>query len=278
MDLSSLLPLTPGGMLFAAAAVVAGAPIFAHGRRSYLMRQSFRGLSERPLSEDGLGLVRVRGRVALEGPLFAPLSGTPCAGFQLEVRGQGSSIGGAIGEKRAFRLQSGETSALVPHEDCDWHSPVTAQREVGPGTQVSERLAALLDSNNDVRWLRKRGVTLQVTERALEAGRVVSVVGVTRHERVFAHADGGQLLATGTEGGGFQRPELLPSLPLDSYELRFGTDDTLARVQVFADPPDAKLPLPSRWHDLLLLVGPAVSLAGLLYLARAAEPLLSRMR
>jgi len=278
MDPSSLLPLTPGGMLFAAAAVVAGAPLFARGRRSYLARKSFRELAERPLTEDSTGLVRARGRVALESPILAPLSGTPCAGFVVEVRGQGSSIGGAIRDMRAFRLQSGDTTALVPSQDCDWYTPVTAQREITPSTQVSERLATLLDSNNDVRWLRERGVTLQVTERALEAGRVVCVVGVTYHERVAANERQSEFLATGTDGGGFQRPELVPALPLDTYELRFGTDDRLPRVQVFADPPEAKLSTPPRWNDLLLIVGDALTLAGLLYLARAAEPLLSRVR
>ena len=61
MDLFAHLPLTPGGMLFAAVAVVAGAPLFARGRRSYFARQSFRGLTERPLSEGSRGLVRARG-------------------------------------------------------------------------------------------------------------------------------------------------------------------------------------------------------------------------
>jgi hypothetical protein len=278
MDLSAFLPLTPGGVLFAAMAVVAGAPLFARGRRAYLRRQSLRDLAERPLTEDTLGLARVRGRVVLEGPLFAPLSGTPCAGFQLEVRGEGSSIGGTIRDMRPFRLQSGDTSAIVPSEDSDWFTPVTAQREIATGAQVPERLATLLDSNNDVRWLRERGVVLHVVERALEAGRVVSVVGVTQHERVTVFEEDVELLATGTDGGGFQGPRLVPGPPLDTYELRFGTDDTFDRVQVFADPPDAKVPQPAPWTDLLLIVGPAISLAGLLYLARAAEPLLSRMR
>lgn len=278
MDLFALLPLTPGGVLFAAAAVVAGAPIFARGRRAFLLRRSLRELTERPLTDDTVGLTRAKGRVALEGPLFAPLSGTPCAGFQLEVRGEGSSIGGTIRDMRAFRLQSGNTSALVPGEDCDWHAPVTAQREIATGAQLPERLATLLDSNNDVRWLRERGVVLHVVERALEAGRVASVVGVTSHERVVVFQEAEELRATGTDGGGFQRPQLVADLPLDTYELRFGTSDTFERVQVFADPPDAKLPQPSRWTDLLLVAGPLMSLAGLLYLARAAEPLLTRMR
>src|SRR5262245_17075680 len=128
MDLFVSLPVTPGGMLVAAACVVAGAPLFARGLRAFRMRQRLDRLVEKPLTGDVSGLVRVRGRVALEGPLFAPISGTPCAGFQLEVRGEGSSVGGFVRDWRAFRLEAGEASALVPAEQAEWHAPVTAQR------------------------------------------------------------------------------------------------------------------------------------------------------
>ena len=278
MDLFASLPVTPGGVLLAAACVVFGAPLFARGRRSFLLRRNLRELAERPLSDDSTGLVRARGRVVLEGPLFAPLSGTPCAGFELQVRGAGSKVGGTIREQRDFTLQSAEMSARVPGEASDWHAPVTAQRDFSFNVQIPERLTSLLDSNREVRWLRERGVALHVVERALEAGRVVSVVGIAHHERVATYEEDVELLATGTDGGGFQGPQMLPGPPLETYELRLGTDDTLDRVQVFADPPEAGLAPPSRWDDALLVAGPALTLVGLLYLARAAAPLLSRLQ
>ena len=276
MDLFVSLPVTPGGVLAAAACAVAGAPLFARGLRAFRLGRRLDGLSERPLTDEADGLVRVRGRVALASPLFAPISGTPCAGFQLDVRGANSKVGGVIRDQRAFRLQSGDANALVPQADCDWHTPVTAERELGPAEAVSERLATLLDSCNEVRWLRERGVALQVVERALEAGRVVSVVGVAGHERIAAGTVDAELAATGTDGGGFQGPRLLPGAGLDSYELRIAGDDTFPRVQVFADPPDQALPRPSRWESLWLAIGPTLTLLALLYLARAAEPLLTR--
>jgi hypothetical protein len=276
MDLFVSLPVTPGGVLAAAACAVAGAPLFARGLRAFRLGRRLDGLSERPLAEDAGGLVRARGRVALESPLFAPLSGTPCAGFQLEVRGARSKVGGTIRDQRAFRLQSGDASALVPQADCDWHAPVTAERELAATEAVSERLATLLDSCNEVRWLRERGVALQVVERALEAGRIVSVVGVATHERIAVAAEDAQLAATGTDGGGFQGSRMLPGPDFDRYELRIGTDDTFPRVQVLADPPEQPLARPSRWENAWLAFGPALTILALLYLARAAEPLLAR--
>lgn len=278
MDLSLSLPVTPGGVLAAAACAVAGAPLFARGLQAFRVGRRLAGLAERPLAEDADGLVRARGRVALESPLFAPLSGTPCAGFTLEVRGAGSKVGGVVREQRTFRLQSGATSALVQHEASDWHAPVTAQREIQAGESIPERLVTLLDSCSEVRWLRERGVALQIVERALEAGRVVSVVGVAGHERIAAAQDELLLSATGTDGGAFQIPHVMAAPAIDRYELRIGTDETLRRVQVFADPPEAALSVPSRWNELFLVLGPALTLAALLYLARAVEPLLSRVR
>ena len=275
MDLSFSLPVTPGGVLAAVACVVAGAPLFACGLRAYRMRTSFGELTERPLSADATGLVRARGRVALDGPLFAPLSGTPCAGFQLEVRGQGSSVGGVVRDWRAFRLESGGTSAYVPAEHAEWHAPVTAQRDLAAGVEVPERLSALLDSCNEVRWLRQRGVALHVVERALESGRVVSVVGVLHNSRVATEEYIEQLAATGTDGP-FTAPRMLPGPEYGDHEMQLDPDDALENVLVFADPPEAPMPRLSRWNEALLAVGPMLSIAGLLYLGRAAEPLLTR--
>ncbi len=276
MDLFLSLPISPGGVLVAAACVVAGAPLFARGLRARRLRRCLADLAERPLTADVSGLVRVRGRVALEGPLFAPVSGSACAGFQLEVRGEGASVGGVVRDWRAFRLESGETSAIVPAEHADWHAPVTAECTLAVGATIPERLARLLDSCAELRWLRERGVALQVVERALAAGRTVSVMGVVRSERISVAAETEELAATGTDGGGFSAPRLLPGPPVETFELQFEADDTLERVLVFADPPDEALARPSRWNETLALLGPALSIAGLVYLARAAEPLLSR--
>ncbi len=270
------LPLTPGGVLLAAACVVAGAPLFARGRRAWRLRRSLARIRSAELTDDVAGLVCVSGRVALESPLFAPLGGRPCAGFELTVRGLGSAVGGTVVERRVFRLVAGESFARVRPERATWHMPVTARRTLAAGEAPSERLAALLDSSAELRWLRSRGVALEMVERSLEAHRVVSVLGMARSEPVAVAEAGEELAATGTDGG-FTAPRLFPGPEQPDYELTLEADDFLERVQVHADPPGRALLVPSRGTAALVWIGPLLTIAGLLYLARAAEPLLQRL-
>jgi hypothetical protein len=277
MDPFVVLPLTPGGVIVAVACVFAGLPLFARGRRAWRLRRALASLRETPLTEQARGLVRVSGRAVLESPLFGPLSGRPCAGFELAVRGIGSAVGGVVQERRAFRLESGEASALVRPEHADWHLPVTGRRTLERGQAPSERLLALLDSCAELRWLRGRGVALELVERSLEAGHAVSVLGVARVERVLAAAPAGELAATGTDGGGFTAPRLFPGPEVETVELALEADEPLERVQVHADPPGRPLAAPSLGVASLALAGPALALAGLAYLAWAVEPLLARL-
>ena len=92
MDLLASIPVTAVGILLAGGLVVAGAPLFAMGRRALVLRRVLGSLAERPLGRDLSGWVHVRGRVALLSPLFAPLSGRPCAGFKLEVSATTSAL------------------------------------------------------------------------------------------------------------------------------------------------------------------------------------------
>lgn len=271
------LPVTPGGVLLAVALAVAGAPLFARGRRAWRLRRALASLQESALTDDSSGLVRVSGRVELESPMFSPLSGRPCAGFELIVRGAASAVGGVIRERRTFRLEADGASARVRPERAEWHAPVTAQRTLAAGEAPTERLAALLDSYAELRWLRGRGVALEMVERSLEAGREVSVLAVARSERVMLAESSESLAATGTDGGGFTAPRLFPGPELESFELSLETDDVLDKVQVHADPPGRAPVAPSRWEASLAWIGPALTLFGLLYLARAAEPLLRRL-
>ena len=59
-------------------------------------------------------------------------------------------------------------------------------------------------------------------------------------------------------------------------QLKLVTSPALERGQVFADPADAPHEGPPVWHVALMFLGPALSFAGLLYLAQLAEPFLSR--
>src|SRR5262245_57738525 len=105
MDLVRFLQPSVAGLMLAVAAIVAGAPLFASGLRAIRLRQHFHRLRHQPLAELPGGFAHVYGRVALESPLFAPLTATACAGFELEVRAAGLSLHRRVDEHRSFRLE-----------------------------------------------------------------------------------------------------------------------------------------------------------------------------
>ena len=269
------IPLTPGGVLIAALLVVAGAPLFARGRAAWNLRWRLARLATEPLVPEAEGVVRARGRVVLDGPLFAPLSGQPCAGYELYARGSGSAVGGVVRDLRQFRLEGELASALVSPMHSEWHLPVTGRRVLAAGEKLPERLRPLLESRAEIRWLMERGVALEVVERALCAGAEVSVLAVAQTERAESVMVEEELAATGTDGA-FAAPRLVPGPDPAGPQLKLVTNSDLERGHVFADPADARHDGPPAWQVMLLFVGPALSFAGLLYLAQLAEPFLSR--
>lgn len=269
------VPLTPGGVILATLCVLAGAPLFARGRAAWNLRWRLARLATEPLVQDAHGVVRARGRVVLDGPLFAPLSGLPCAGYELYARGSGSAVGGVVRDLRQFRLEGEVASALVSPMNSDWHLPVTARRVVAVDERLPERLSTLLDTRAEIRWLRERGVALELVERALCAGSEVSVLAVAQTERTESYVIEEELAATGTDGG-FSSPRAVPGAESESPQLKLVTNGELERSHVFADPADARYEGPPAWQVLLLFLGPALAFAGLLYLAQLAEPFLTR--
>ncbi len=269
------IPLTPGGVILATMCVIAGAPLFARGRAAWNLRWRLARLAIEPLTPDAEGVVRARGRVVLDGPLFAPLSGKPCAGFELYVRGSGSAVGGVVRDLRQFRLEGEAASALVSPMHSDWHLPVTGNRIVAAGERLPERLSTLLDTRAEIRWLRQRGAALELVERALCAGAEVSVLAVAHTERVDSFVVEEELEATGTDGA-FGGRHLMPGPEPSGPQLKLITNGDLERGHVFADPADARYDGPPVWQVALMFLGPALSFAGLLYLAQLAEPLLTR--
>jgi hypothetical protein len=281
------LPVSAPLLVLAAAAVLSGARMFGAGLRVLRLSRVFAGLRESALEPDTSGLVTVRGRVVLDSPMFAPLSGQPCAGFTLEVAGDRMRVGGQVCELRAFRLVGEHASARVVTDRAHWAGGVTSERTVFPGEGMPERLARLLDESSEVRWLRDRGVTLRLTERVLEVGADVYVTGMARSARAdrrarpraaetaVAMVESLELAATGTDGAtwtvGEDRPASFGSEP----ELWIEADAPLERLVVSTDPPTPGTLAPPLWKLMLMLVGPALALAGLLYLARVAAPLVA---
>jgi hypothetical protein len=279
MEFLAHIPVRAFWLLTAAGCVVAGAPLFASGLRAFRLRHALAFLTQRPLDGNTAGLVLVRGKVSLEGPLFAPLSGKPCAGYTLEVSGEGTRIGGAVHELRPFRLTNGGVSARVVPEQVRWLGAVTSERKVTPTEQLPERLVELLDRSVEVRWLLNRKIALRLVERALEVGSEVFVTGVARGVATVATVESVELAATGTDGPVF---DYSPSGGGDGYDpgsthpgLWIEAEEPLDRVLVTHEAPAIEALVPPAWRLSLLLLGPVLTLAGIAYLAHAVAPLIA---
>lgn len=280
MDILAHIPVSAVGLLVATAAVIAGAPLFAAGRRTYRLRHALESLSERPLGSDAAGLVLVHGTVALESPGFAPLSGKPCAGWTLEVKGDGMLVGGSVHELRPFRLVGPEVSARVVPDRARWLGPVTSARTLAATEAIPARLADLLDHSAEVRWLRDRRVPLELVERALEVGASVFVTGMARAARapaIVESVESLELAATGTDGAGFEYGYAASGRVGRTAhpELWIEAAEPFERVLVSSAVPSRGTLSPPTWRLALLVIGPLLTLAGLLYLAQAATPFLA---
>ena len=274
MALLEPLPSTALGLLAATACVVAGGPVFAAGRRALRLRQALRSLEEKPLEPDASGWVLVRGRVALASPMSAPLSGKPCAGYELDVCGERSRVGGLVAERRPFQLECGAATASVSPDGAHWRTPVTGERTLAITDPLPERLGELLETNAEIRWLRDRRVPLRIVERALEAGAEVTVLALARSERTAASAETVELAATGTDDG--LATTLTSGDPVVTHELWLSGDEAAGTgPHVFSGDPDLRPLKPSLWRVALVGAGPALTLSGLLYLAWAATPLVA---
>lgn len=309
-----LLQPTIAGAAFAALAVAGGAPIFSDGLRALRLRRQFEKLSERPLDEEPVGFVHTRGRVLLDSPLFSPLTGRPCAGYRLEVQGSGVARATVVEERRPFRIVSGDTSARVMAGAGRWVLAETGQRNIAPDESVSQNLAALLGCSAEVLQLKHRRMPMVLTEHALFAGAETHVVGHVRHARPYELPPELELMRTGTDDvvqvvssrpervielipepaaeparesedippksmGPFGIERRAPGRPFPGeVDLWVDGGGLLDFVLVSDAPPAGDQLVMSRWRTLGLLVGPALSLTGLLYLAHAADQLHSQGR
>jgi hypothetical protein len=197
MDLS--LSPTVGGSALAALAIAAGAPWFGDGLRALRLRREFAALHETPIVESPPGLAQVRGEVLLESPLFAPLSGRPCAGFRLEVQLAGARASAAIDVRRPFRLREGENMARVFAERGIWQLDVTGERTVAANAPLGTQLESLLASTAETRWARGLGRELRLVERALLAGATCHVIGQVREAHPFEQPAEIEWARTGTD-------------------------------------------------------------------------------
>jgi len=309
-----LVQPTLAGAAFAALAVAGGAPLFSDGLRTLRLRRQFQGLSEYPLAEEPVGFVHTRGRVLLDSPLFSPLTAKPCAGFSLEILGGSTARATVVEERRSFRIVSGPTSARVMASSARWVVAETGRREIEPDEPLSENLEALLRRSAEFAVLRQRRVPVVLVERALFSGAESHIVGYVRQARPYELSPEMELVRTGTgdivqmvsgsadesidfEPEGYEpAPEPADGIPRRTrgplgIERRSPGRPFPGEVDLWVDggglldfvlvsdaPPVREHLVVSRWRTLGLLLGPALSLSGLLYLAHAADQLRNQGR
>ncbi|MEO5616221.1 MAG: hypothetical protein ABIS67_00475 [Candidatus Eisenbacteria bacterium] len=279
-----LLP-TPAGLALAAVAVAMGAPLFSDGLRALRLRRHLSLLRQAPLTTSTDGFTHSRGVVALDSPLFSPLSGLPCAGFRLEIAAEGRPVRRHLDVRRSFRLLDGDVSARVPATIGRWVCAATASRRIAPRESLNENMMALLGRIPEVVWLRRAGVAFTLTERALIAGKECHVVGTARSAASLAYVGAFELERTGTDDSVIAMSAdnevdafspraadftgAAPGTPSVAYSNGEHLDFLLVTDQ--APPPE--LMNVSMLRVLGVALGPALSLAGIIYLAAVADAL-----
>ena len=213
MDLTLFTHPTAGGLAGAVGAVVAGAPLFSDGLRALRLRRRLRRLAGASAPAEAGGFRHLEGTVALESPLFAPLSARPCAAFRLEVHAEGAPIARTVGER------SGRSACVtrdgVAHVEADgarWALPRTAEREVAADQALSGTLARLLERAPEARLVAPRG-----RDAAARRARARRRLGLPRRRPRAARARGARrrpgstLLRTGTD----DVADVVTSAPVD---------------------------------------------------------------
>jgi hypothetical protein len=258
----------PATFALAAAAVVGGAPMFAAGLKSWRLRRE-RGRRSARADEGGAfdgDHVALAGRVALESPLFSPLTSRPCAGFRLEVRGPGAALTGDVAVARAFSLVHDGGIAHVAGEQGTWRIGVTDQRVIEAHEPLSANLEALLSAKPEALWWRRAGGRLELIEHALFADATVHVVGQAVATRI-AHEQEAAWLATGTDDA------LAYATPVESEEITIGPSPL--EPLLISDLAPAAAPVEPWYYTLGLVAGPLLTLGGLWLLMHATDQLRS---
>lgn len=268
MDLPLFLYPSAAGLSFAAAAVAAGAPLFSDGLRTLRLNRIFASLKESSLAGTPSGFVHVRGEVSLESPLFSPLSQEPCAGFRLEVRGVGTPVMRAADVYRPFRVGADGVTARVHVTHARWNLAETATRDVSPNEPLSQHLDALLASVPEALWLRRTGATLRLTERALMVGTQCHVVGYARMGRAHEAVVETELARTGTDDG---VAVAVAASASTEPELRIDSGEHLNFLLISDHAPDPARLAIARARTVGVVLGPTLSLLGMLYFAHTAD-------
>jgi hypothetical protein len=266
------VPFIPSiaGVTVAAAAVVIGAPLFSAGLRALRLRRGLKRVRTARLDEAPEGFVQVRGRVALESPLFAPISGQRCAGFRLEASGVDFPVARSIEDVRPFRLVDGGHVARVGATSARWEMPKTGERIIDPEEPLTERLLGLLSEMPEAAWLRQSGRRIRLVERALLSGAMCHVTGQAARTRQPAYREEIEYARTGTD----DQPIAIGTLVAetgDAPSMWIGPAADGDFLLVSGDALDLIALRPPARNLAGIVAGPLLGLLGLLYLAAAAD-------
>jgi hypothetical protein len=175
-----------------------------------------------------------------------------------------------VSERRPFRIVDRGRAALVAGTPVHWNVSETAVRDLAADDGIREGVSVLLARAPEALWWRRAGGRLRLVERALRADADCHVVGMARVTHVAEAAV--EWARTGTDDA-FPIAEVGPR-PV----VTLGSGDHLEWLLVGDAPPrpdQLDVPL-ARAAGIVL--GPLLSLSGMLYLARAAEQLRSAGR
>jgi hypothetical protein len=263
MTNSLFISLTPATTVLAVACVVVGGPWFADGLRALRARRALRALPPEAGNELHPGPLHVHGRVVLESPMFAPLSGRPCARWELHVRDARGMFVGRVAEERDFLLET-EAGVAQVTTGAEWRLAITDERAYASTSELSENLSAQLERAPELRWLKARGSSVIIVERALFAGSEAHVLGAGLRGAVQWH-ERTELARTGTDDVAWEESLVEPETewhigPCNDLEHCIVSDRALAPRRL----------APPAWRANGAILGPALALAGLLELADAA--------
>jgi hypothetical protein len=172
---------------------------------------------------------------------------------------------------RSFRLIGDQAVAHVAGaEGATWDLSAVAERVFGPKDEMSENLTALVTSSAEAQWLRRAGMSVTLVERTLLAGDECYVIGSARAAQPYELVSDDELARTGTDDVSSRVSSVARSGDPDLLIERDGPLEFL-RISDRA-PTAATLDVPA-WQTLGVIIGPVLSLAGLLYLAALADAL-----
>jgi hypothetical protein len=253
--------------MLATASVIAGAPLFSSGLHALRLRRELGRVRETRFADaPNDAFAQLCGVVSLESPLFGPLSGLPCAGFDLEIRGIGAPVDAVVAERRSFRLEGDDGIADVVDPIGPWDVAISAERVVGADEGITAGIAALLARAPEALWWRRAGGRLSLVERALPAGARAWVIG---RARVAPRGALAELRRTGTDAAAWTEST-------EGARVSFGTGDHLGWMRISDHAPDrGRLQVPLV-RSAGVVLGPVIGFLGMLYLAFVANHALVR--